>query len=86
MKYVRKHLHYPKWEKKNKIQGTVYATFVVDEMGNVSNPEIMRSVEGARNFDEEVLKVILSMPKWKPGMDQGKVVPVQFNLPFKFEL
>jgi TonB family protein len=86
MKYVRKHLHYPKWEKKNKIQGTVYATFVVDEMGNVSNPEIMRSVEGARNFDEEVLKVILSMPKWKPGMDGGKVVPVQFNLPFKFEL
>jgi TonB family protein len=86
MTYVRKHLHYPKWEKKNKIQGTVYATFVVDEMGNVSNPEIMRSVEGARNFDEEVLKVILSMPKWKPGMDQGKVVPVQFNLPFKFEL
>jgi TonB family protein len=86
MKYVKKHLNYPRWEKKNKIQGTVYATFIVDEKGNVTNPEIMRSVEGAMNFDEEVLKVLNGMPKWNPGMDQGKVVPVQFNLPFKFEL
>jgi TonB family protein len=86
MRYVRKHLKYPRWEKKNKIEGTVYASFIVDEEGNVTNPEVMRGVEGAENFNEEVLKVLNGMPKWKPGMDQGKVVPVQFNLPFKFEL
>jgi len=86
MTYVRKHLKYPRWEKKNKIEGTVYASFIVDEEGNVTNPEVMRGVEGAENFNEEVLKVLNGMPKWKPGMDQGKVVPVQFNLPFKFEL
>ena len=86
MKYIHENLKYPRWEKRHKIQGTVYATFIVDEVGNITKPEIMRSVEGSKNFDEEVLKLLNNMPKWKPGMDQGEIVPVQFNLPFKFEL
>lgn len=86
MKYIHDNLKYPRWEKRHKIQGTVFATFIVDEFGNITKPEIMRSVEGSKNFDEEVLKVLFNMPKWKPGMEQGKAVPVQFNLPFKFEL
>lgn len=86
MKFIKDNLKYPRWEKRRKIQGTVYTTFIVDEEGNITKPEIMRSVDSSKNFDEEVLKVLGNMPKWKPGMDQGKVVPVQFNLPFKFEL
>jgi TonB family protein len=86
MKFIKDNLKYPRWEKRRKIQGTVYATFIVDEEGNITKPEIMRTVDNSKNFDEEVLKVLGNMPKWKPGMEQGKAVPVQFNLPFKFEL
>lgn len=86
MAYIEKHLKYPRWEKKNKIEGTVYATFVIDEKGNIGSPEILKSVQGSRNFDDEVLKLLKKMPKWKPGMEKGVKTAVQFNLPFRFKL
>ena len=84
--YIQRKLKYPKWEKRQQIEGTVYATFVVNEKGQVTNPQILRSVQGSKNFDNVVLEILKNMPNWIPGEDKGKKVPVQFNLPFKFKL
>lgn len=84
--YIQRHLNYPKWEKKNKIEGTVYATFVIDPMGQIINPQILRSVEGSKNFDGEVINLLVHMPKWKPGKEKGENIAVKFNLPFHFKL
>lgn len=84
IEYIQRELHYPKWEKRHNIQGTVYATFVVNEKGEVTEPKILKSVEGSKNMDQEVLDLLAKMPHWKPGEDHGQKIPVQFNLPFKF--
>lgn len=86
MLFIKQRLTYPKWEKRNKIQGTVYVQFTVDTTGEILNPKILKSVEGSRHFDKEVMRVLKEMPKWKPGSTNGKRTAVQFNLPFKFEL
>lgn len=86
MKYIKNQLQYPEWERKKEIEGTVYATFVIETDGSVQKIQILRSVEGAKNFDKEVERILSTMPKWKPGMENGQPVPVQFNLPFRFQL
>jgi hypothetical protein len=47
---------------------------------------LIKSVLGSRNFDNEVLRLIKGMPKWKPGQEKGKNVAVRFVLPIKFKL
>ncbi|WP_028981064.1 energy transducer TonB [Sporocytophaga myxococcoides] len=84
--YIHRHLEYPKWERKNKIEGVVYATFVVDKNGKIKDPRILKSAEGARNFDSEVLRLINEMPDWEAGSHNGENVDVVFNLPVNFKL
>lgn len=84
--YLRKNIKYPRWEKKNKIEGTVFVKFVVDKHGKTQDAEILRSVEGSKNFDEEVLRVIYKMPLWIPGQKDDKVVDVLLILPVRFTL
>ncbi|MFN7491912.1 MAG: TonB family protein [Cyclobacteriaceae bacterium] len=84
--YFNSKLKYPEWEKKQKIEGKVFVTFVVDADGKIKDPAIVRSVEGSKNFDEEVLRIIREMPDWKPGQDRGQNVAVQFTLPIMFRL
>lgn len=86
MKFIGNSLVYPDYELQSDIQGTVYATFVIDPSGKVINPKILRSVPDSKNFDAEVIRVIKSMPDWKPGTERGIQVPVQYNLPFRFKL
>ncbi len=84
--YFKKNLKYPEWERKNKIEGTVYVTFMVDKNGKIKDPGILKGVEGAKNFNQEVIRVISKMPLWKPGKLRGLKVDVQYNLPIKFIL
>lgn len=85
--FLSKNIVYPSYEKKNKIEGTVYATFVVDTLGNVKNIEITQSVENALNFDKEVKRVLGKMPTWQPGkLASGEIVNVVFYLPVEFKL
>jgi len=64
------------------LTGTVYASFIVKEDGTISNAKIIRGL--GTTYDEEVLRVINLMPKWTPGMQNGKPVDVLFNIPVKF--
>lgn len=86
MSFLKDNINYPEWEKKNKIQGTVYVSFTIDKVGKIKNTKILRSVTGSKNFDAEVLRVINKMPNWKPGEDGNKKVDVQYNLPIRFTL
>jgi TonB family protein len=82
--YLKKNLKYPEWERKNKIEGTVYVTFMVNKDGKIKYPRILRSVGKSKNFDREVLRVIEKMPHWKPGRLKKTNVNVQYHLPIKF--
>ena len=68
----------------NGIQGRVYVQFVVDRDGGISNAKIARGVDPS--LDQEALRVVNSLPKWKPGMQRGKPVRVSYTVPINFQL
>ena len=70
--------------KEKGIQGTVYVTFVVDTDGSITDVRVLRGIGGG--CDEEAVRVVQLMPKWKPGYQDGKPVRVQFNMPLRFTL
>ncbi|HOY31567.1 MAG TPA: TonB family protein [Bacteroidales bacterium] len=84
VRFLSESIKYPKVAKESGIQGTVHLTFVVEKDGNISNVAILRGIGGG--CDEEATRVIGSMPKWKPGRQNGKEVRVQFNMPISFKL
>lgn len=82
--YLQKNLHYPADARKHHIQGRVILKFVVDEDGNITDCKIAKSIGGG--CDEEAMRVLKSMPSWKPGMQDGKPVKVYYTLPISFQL
>ncbi len=86
VKFVKDQIKYPEWEQKENIQGLVIVTFVVDKDGKIRDPRILKTVQGSKNFNAEVIRIMTSMPNWKPGENHGKKVAVQYNLPVKFSL
>ena len=84
MKYLSENIKYPKEALGKSIQGRVYINFIVEPDGHVSNVKVIRGIGGG--CDEEAVRVVKAMPKWKPGKQRGKAVPVYYNLPINFKL
>jgi periplasmic protein TonB len=82
--YLAKNTKYPNYDKAADIQGTVYLRFIVDENGWVRDIEILRGV--SPGLDAEAIRVLQNMPRWSPGLQNGKPVRVVFSLPIKFVL
>ncbi|MFA6128053.1 MAG: M56 family metallopeptidase [Bacteroidales bacterium] len=82
--WVQAHLEYPAIALENKIQGTVYVSFVVNSKGKIVMPNIVRKVDPV--LDEEAFRLLKSAPDWTPGRQQGKPVNVSFSLPVAFVL
>lgn len=82
--FLGKNIVYPEEAKEKNIQGTVLVSFVVEKNGKITDAKVVRSIGGG--CDEEALRVVNAMPKWKPGKQNGKNVRVQFALPIKFKL
>lgn len=82
--FIGRNIKYPEAAKKNKIEGRVFVTFVIEKDGQVSSAKILRDIGGG--CGEEALRIVNSMPKWKPGTQRGNPVRVQFNLPIMFQL
>jgi protein TonB len=82
--YIAKTIKYPVIAQENGIQGKVYVSFVVDTKGRVTNAKVIRGVDPA--LDEEALRVVNSLPLWKPGRQGGKAVRVSFSVPISFVL
>ncbi|MGX5817855.1 TonB family protein [Chitinophaga lutea] len=83
MKYLKGSIRYPHMAAENNIQGTVFVRFVVQANGEIANVEVQGAKHGG-GLEEEAMRVVKKMPKWKPGRQQGRNVPVYFNLPIKF--
>ena len=83
--YLRFNTHYPKQAYRKGIQGRVVCQFVVKNNGKISNVKVVRSA-GNKSLDREAVRVIRSMPKWKPAMYQGKPVSVKYTVPVTFRL
>ncbi len=83
-KYLSEHLKYPDNFRKNGVEGTVQVRFVVDTDGSIQNVVVSRGMDGG--FDEEAIKVVASMPNWKPGTQDGIPVRVSYTVPIRFRL
>ena len=84
MEYVAKNVKYPQEAKDKEIQGRVFVSFVVEKDGSVSTVKVLRGIGGG--CDEEAVRVVSSMPKWKPGIKDGKPVRVSYMMPLNFKL
>ncbi len=83
-KYLRDNVDYPKVAHENNITGTVVVYFVVEVDGSVSDVKIITGIGGG--CDEEAIKTVMEMRKWKPGMNGGHPVRVGTKLPITFNL
>jgi len=84
--FINGNISYPKYERSNDIQGNVYVKFIVEKDGSITNPVILKSVTGSKNFDAEVIRIINKMPNWTPGEHRGKSVRTNMTLPIRFVL
>lgn len=82
--YIGNNIRYPDLARENNIDGKVTVQFVVNEDGSVSNARILKGIGGG--CDEEAIRIVNSMPRWKPGKQNGKAVKVYFTLPIVFQL
>lgn len=82
--YIARMVKYPVIAAENGIEGTVYVSFVVNHLGKVTDAKVVRSVDAS--LDKEALRVINSMPDWKPGKQRGIPVDVQYTMPIEFGL
>lgn len=82
--FIRNNVKYPELAKETGIEGTVFVQFVVEKDGTLSNVQALRKIGGG--CDEEAIRVVKSMPKWKPGSQRGRNVRCSFTIPIKFTL
>ncbi len=83
-KYLSENIKYPQIAIEIGLQGRVTCQFVVNRDGSIVDVEVVRGVDAS--LDKEALRVIKSMPKWKPGIQNGKPVRVKYYLPVNFKL
>ena len=84
-KYLADNVKYPVIAQENGIQGRVICQFVVNKDGSIVDVVAVRS-SGEASLDKEAIRVISSMPKWKPGKQRGKPVRVKYTVPVNFRL
>lgn len=84
MKFVQGNLRYPTIAAENGIEGRVIVRFVVTKDGTVSDIQVLKGLDSS--CDKEAIRVVKAMPKWIPGKQNGRAVPVYFTLPVLFKL
>lgn len=82
--FLVREIKYPPNARNMSVTGTVYVGFVVMKSGEISDVKVLRGI--GSGCDEEAVRVVKLMPKWKPGEQEGKKVDVKYNLPIKFKL
>ena len=82
--WIASHVNYPQKAMESRIEGRVIVGFVIECDGSVSQAKIIRSVDPL--LDDEAIRVVMGMPKWTPGRQNGKNVRVKYNVPVNFRL
>ena len=83
-KWVNQRLVYPEMAKENGVQGRVTLQFTVEKDGSVTKVKVLRGVDPA--LDKEAVRVVSMSPKWKPGKQRDRAVPVTYTFPVIFQL
>ncbi len=84
-KYFDDNLNYPEAASNDGVEGTVKVSFIVDENGKLSSPQIIGEKMGY-GMEDEALRVVQKMPSWNPGKLKGKNVKTRYTLPIKYQL
>ena len=84
MTYLSGNIKYPEEAKEKGISGRVFLSFVIEKDGAVSNVKVAKGI--GKECDDEAVRVVKAMPKWKPGLMKGKPVRVSYMLPIFFKL
>ena len=84
MEYIAKNVKYPKDAKDKNQSGKVFVSFVVEKDGSVTEVKVLKGV--CESIDNESVRVVKSMPNWKPGKQKGEPVRVSYCLPITFKL
>lgn len=82
--YLGKNIRYPAAAQRANVSGRVFVSFVVNTDGSIQDVSVLKGL--GFGTDEEAIRVVKSMPKWKPGKQSGRPVRVKFNLPINFTL
>lgn len=77
-------IRYPAKAFENKVQGKVFVSFVIEKDGSLTDIKVVRAL--GSGCDEEALRVMKLSPKWKPGIQNGRPVRVQYTMPISFNL
>lgn len=84
VEFLRRNLRYPAGASQSGVAGKVYVEFVVRADGSIDRAQVAKGI--GFGCDEEALRVVRLMPKWKPGKQSGRAVPARFTLPIVFAL
>lgn len=82
--YLTNNVKYPRQAEKKNIQGRVICQYIVEADGSISNVSVLKGIHPL--CDAEAVRVIQNMPKWNPGIENGKKVRVKYTLPITFKL
>ena len=82
--WLGENIKYPQEARESGISGTVVVTFVVEKDGSITNVEPLNKIGGG--CEQEAVRVVKLMPKWRGGKQNNMPVRVQFNIPIKFSL
>ena len=82
--FISKNLEYPFPDQVAHKEGKVFVKFLVNTRGNISNPIVIKGL--GNGYDEEALRILKKMPKWKAGKENGKKIPIKMILPISFKL
>jgi protein TonB len=82
--YLSNNIKYPAVARENGVQGRVFVTFVVEKDGTLTDIKVTRGI--GSGCDEEAVRVLKKSPKWTPGIQNGRPVRVQYNVPIAFNL
>ena len=84
LKFIATSIRYPVVAQENGVKGKVIITFVIDKSGDVTNVRVFRGIDPS--LDAEALRVVKTLPRWKPGKQNGRTVKVNYNVPINFVL
>lgn len=82
--WVNKRLVYPEIARENGVQGRVTLQFTIEKDGSLTKIKVLRGVDPS--LDKEAVRVVSSSPKWKPGKQRDRAVPVTYTFPVIFQL
>ncbi len=84
--FMKRNFVYPDWEKERGIEGRVIVQVTIDEQGAIKDCKIVRTVDKAKNFDNEVIRLMRLMPKWSPALRKELPISMEVNIPIVFKL